>query len=161
MILSFSDRGKLYWTKVHELPQGSRTSKGKAINNVVQLSSGEHVRAMVPVEEFKPESFVVMLTERGTIKKTSLEAFSRPRPSGLIALTIDLEDNLIDAKTSTGKDDIFIVTREGMSIRFDEADVRPMGRAARGVKGVNLGKDDKVIGMEIVAKDSKETILVV
>lgn len=160
-ILSFSDRGKLYWTKVHELPLGSRTSKGKAINNVVQLSSGESVRAILPVEEFKEESFIVMLTERGTIKKTSLEAFSRPRPSGLIALTIDLEDNLIDAKLSKGKDDIFIVTREGMSIRFDEDEVRAMGRAARGVKGVSLAKDDKVIGMEVVAKDSKETILIV
>lgn len=160
-ILSFSDRGKLYWTKVHELPQGSRTSKGKAINNVIQLSSGENVRAILPVEEFKPEHFVVMLTERGTIKKTSLEAFSRPRPSGLIALTIDLDDNLIDAKLSSGKDDIFIVTREGMSIRFDEDDVRAMGRAARGVKGVTLGKDDKVVGMEVVSKDSKETILIV
>jgi DNA gyrase subunit A len=161
MILSFSDRGKLYWTKVHELPQGSRTSKGKAINNVVQLSSGESVRAILPVDEFRQESFVVMLTEKGTIKKTSLEAFSRPRPSGLIALTIDLEDNLIDAKLSSGKDDIFIVTKEGMSIRFDEDDVRAMGRAARGVKGVNLSKDDKVVGLEVVAKDSKETILIV
>jgi DNA gyrase subunit A len=161
MILSFSDRGKLYWTKVHELPVGSRTSKGKAINNVIQLSPGEQVRAILPVEEFKPENYIVMLTEKGTIKKTSLESFSRPRPSGLIALTIDLEDNLIDAKISTGKDDIFIVTKEGMSIRFEEDDVRAMGRAARGVKGVNLGKDDKVIGMEIVSKDSKETILIV
>jgi DNA gyrase subunit A len=161
MLLSFSDRGKLYWTKVHELPLGSRTSKGKAINNVVQLSSGENVRAVLPIEEFKQENYIVMLTEGGTIKKTSLEAFSRPRPSGLIALTIDLEDNLIDAKVSTGKDDIFIVTKEGMSIRFDEDDVRAMGRAARGVKGVTLGKDDKVVGMEIISKDSKETILIV
>jgi DNA gyrase subunit A len=160
-LLSFSDRGKLYWTKVHELPLGSRTSKGKAINNVVQLSSGENVRAVLPIEEFKEENYIVMLTEGGTIKKTSLEAFSRPRPSGLIALTIDLEDNLIDAKVSTGKDDIFIVTKEGMSIRFDEDDVRAMGRAARGVKGVTLGKDDKVVGMEIISKDSKETILIV
>src|SRR4029078_3789199 len=161
MILTFSDRGKLYWTKVHELPMGSRTSKGKAINNVVQLSSGEKVRAILPVEEFKTENYVVMLTEKGTIKKTSLEAFSRPRPSGLIALTIDLEDNLIDAKVSTGKDDIFVVTKEGMSIRFDEDDVRAMGRAARGVKGVNLGKDDRVIGMEVIPKNRKETILIV
>lgn len=161
MILSFTDRGKLYWTKVHELPMGSRTSKGKAINNVIQLSSGENVRAILPVEEFKEDSYIVMLTEKGTIKKTSLESFSRPRPSGLIALTIDLDDNLIDAKVSSGKDDIFIVTKEGMSIRFEEDDVRAMGRAARGVKGVTLGKDDKVIGMEVVAKDSKETILIV
>jgi DNA gyrase subunit A len=160
-ILTFSDRGKLYWTKVHELPLGSRTSKGKAINNVVQLASGENVRAILPVEEFKEDQFVVMLTEAGTIKKTSLEAFSRPRPSGLIALTIELEDNLIEAKLSNGKDDIFIVTKEGMSIRFDEDDVRAMGRAARGVKGVTLGKDDKVVGMEVISKDSKETILIV
>jgi DNA gyrase subunit A len=160
-ILTFSDRGKLYWTKVHELPLGSRTSKGKAINNVVQLASGENVRAILPVEEFKEDQFIVMLTEAGTIKKTSLEAFSRPRPSGLIALTIELEDNLIEAKLSNGKDDIFIVTKEGMSIRFDEDDVRAMGRAARGVKGVTLGKDDKVVGMEVISKDSKETILIV
>lgn len=160
-ILSFSDRGKMYWTKVHELPMGSRTSKGKAINNVVQLSPGESVRAILPVEEFKAENEVVMLTEKGIIKKTSLESFSRPRPSGLIALTIDLDDNLIDAKLSSGKDDIFIVTKEGMSIRFEEDDVRSMGRNARGVKGISLSKDDKVIGMEVVARDSKETILIV
>lgn len=161
MILNFSDRGKLYWLKVHGIPQGSRTSKGKAINNVIQLASGEQVKAMLPIEEFNPERFVVMLTEQGVIKKTSLEAFSNPRPSGLIALTIDLEDNLIDAKVSAGNNDIFIVTKEGMSIRFDESDVRAMGRTARGVKGVTLGKDDKVIGMEVVTKDSKETILIV
>jgi DNA gyrase subunit A len=161
MILNFSDRGKLYWLKVHGIPQGSRTSKGKAINNVIQLSPGENVRAMLPVEEFLADKFVVMLTERGTIKKTGLDQFSRPRPSGLIALTIDLDDNLTDAKVSSGKSDIFIVTKEGMSIRFDESDVRAMGRAARGVKGVTLGKEDKVIGMEIVEKDSKETIMIV
>lgn len=161
MILNFSDRGKLYWLKVHGIPQGSRTSKGKAINNVIQLASGEQVRAMLPIEEFTPDRFVVMLTEQGIIKKTSLDAFSNPRPSGLIALTIDLEDNLVDAKVSTGSNDIFIVTKEGMSIRFDETDVRAMGRTARGVKGVTLGKDDKVIGMEVITKDSKETILIV
>lgn len=161
MILSFTDRGKLYWTKVHELPFGSRTSKGKAINNVIQLSSGESVRAILPIEEFKEENNIVMLTEKGTIKKTSLEQFSRPRPSGLIALTIDLGDNLIDAKNSNGKQDIFIVTKQGMSIRFDEEEVRPMGRAARGVRGINLSDDDKVIGMEIIDKESKETVLMV
>ena len=160
-ILTFSDRGKLYWLKVHAIPAGSRTSKGKAINNVIQLSSGENVRAILPVKEFKTDNFVVMLTEKGIIKKTSLDAFSRPRPSGLIALTIDLDDNLMDTKISTGKDDIFIVTKEGMSIRFDEDDVRAMGRAARGVKGVTLSKDDKVVGMEVVTKDSKETVLIV
>src|SRR5690606_30142881 len=126
-ILNFSDRGKLYWLKSYQLPQGSRTSKGKAINNVIQLSSGENVRAVLPVEEFDPKSYVVLLTEKGIIKKTSLESFSRPRPSGLIALTIELDDNLSDAQLSGGANDILIVTKEGMSIRFDESDVRAMG----------------------------------
>ena len=160
-ILSFTDRGKMYWTKVHELPFGSRTSKGKAINNVIQLSSGESVRAILPIEEFNEQNNIVMLTENGTIKKTSLEQFSRPRPSGLIALTIDLGDNLIDAKISNGKQDIFIVTKQGMSIRFDEEDVRAMGRNARGVRGVTLSEGDKVIGMEVIDKESKETVLMV
>ncbi|MBX3020486.1 MAG: DNA gyrase subunit A [Bdellovibrionales bacterium] len=160
-LLSFSDRGKAYWTKVHELPAGSRTSKGKAINNVLQLSSGEQVRAIVPIEEFKEDQYVVMLTVKGIIKKTSLEQFSRPRPSGIIALTTDIEDNLIGANVSTGKDHIFIVTREGMSIRFPEEDVRPMGRGARGVRGVSLAETDRVVGVEVIAPDSKETILIV
>ena len=160
-LLVFSDRGKLYWLKVHKLPQGSRTAKGKAINNVVSLSQGEAVRAILPVEEFNEKNYVVMLTEKGIIKKTSLDAFSRPRPSGIIALTTDLDDTLIDSKISQGANDIVIVTREGMSIRFDENDVRGMGRTARGVKGITLGKDDKVVGMEVVNKDSKETILIV
>lgn len=160
-LLVFSDRGKLYWLKVHKLPQGSRTAKGRAINNVVSLSQGEAVRAILPVEEFNEKNFVVMLTEKGIIKKTSLDAFSRPRPSGIIALTTDLDDALIDSKISQGANDIVIVTKEGMSIRFDENDVRGMGRTARGVKGITLGKDDKVVGMEIVDKNSKETILIV
>jgi DNA gyrase subunit A len=159
-LLVFSDRGKLYWLKVHRLPQGSRTSKGKAINNVVNLANGEMVRAILPISDFNKANYVFMLTEKGIVKKTSLEEFSRPRPSGIIALTTDLDDNLIDVKVSSGTDDIFVVTKEGMSIRFDEADVRPMGRAARGVKGITLGKDDKVIGIEIVTKDSKETVLI-
>jgi DNA gyrase subunit A len=160
-LLVFSDRGKLYWLKVHRLPLGSRTSKGKAINNVVNLSPGEQVRAILPVAEFTENSFVVMLTENGIIKKTSLSAFSRPRPSGIIALTTDLDDIVIETKISTGSNDIFIVTKEGMSIRFDESDVRAMGRSARGVKGITLGKEDKVIGAEVIEKAAKETILIV
>ncbi|MBK7845288.1 MAG: DNA gyrase subunit A [Bdellovibrionales bacterium] len=160
-LLVFSDRGKLYWLKVHRLPLGSRTSKGKAINNVVNLSPGEQVRAILPVAEFAENSFVVMLTENGIIKKTSLSAFSRPRPSGIIALTTDLDDIVIETKISTGSNDIFIVTKEGMSIRFDESDVRAMGRSARGVKGITLGKEDKVIGAEVIEKAAQETILIV
>lgn len=160
-ILNFTDRGKLYWLKSYQLPQGSRTSKGRAINNVIQLSSGESVRAVLPVEEFNPKCYVMLITEKGTVKKTSLEAFSRPRPSGLIALTIDLEDNLSDAQITNGSNDVLIVTKEGMSIRFDESDVRPMGRNARGVKGVTLAKEDKVVGMAVVDKSSDETLLIV
>lgn len=160
-LLVFSDRGKLYWLKVHRLPLGSRTSKGKAVTNVVNLSAGEKVRAILPVEDFDESSYVVMLTENGIIKKTSLSAFSRPRPSGIIALTTDLDDNVIETKISSGRSDIFIVTKEGMSIRFDEADVRGMGRSARGVKGITLGKEDRVIGMEVIDKSASETVLIV
>lgn len=160
-LLTFSDRGKLYWTKVYQVPQGTRTSKGKSAANVVQLASGESVRAILPVNEYSQDAYVVMLTEKGIIKKTSLEAFSRPRPSGLIALTTDLDDKLMDAKISHSGSDIFIVTKEGMSIRFSEGDVRGMGRSARGVKGVTLGKDDQVIGMEIIPKDCNDCILIV
>ncbi len=160
-LLVFTDKGKLFWVKVHKLPLGSRTAKGKAIANVVSLAPKEKVQAVLPVDEFLSEKYIVMLTEKGIIKKTGLDAFSHPRPSGIIALTTDLDDQMIDAKISNGKSDIFIATREGMSIRFDEGDVRPMGRSARGVKGVTLGKADAVIGLEIFDKKSNATVLMV
>ncbi len=160
-LLVFTDKGKVYWTKVHRLPQGSRTSKGKAIANVLNLGAGEKVMAVLPVEEFVESKFVVMLTKKGIIKKTSLDAFSNQRQAGIIALTTDLDDNVISAKMSDGQSDIFIATKEGMSIRFNEDDVRAMGRTARGVKGITLSKDDIVIGMEVIQKDSKDTILIV
>ncbi len=161
-LLVFTDKGKVYWLKVHRLPQGNRTSKGRAINNVVSLSKGENVKVIIPVEQFTADRHVVMITKNGVIKKTSLEDFSNPRPSGIIALTIDLEDELVGAKISSGKDDIFIATREGMSIRFDEGDVRSMGRSARGVKGITLSKEDSVIGMDVVPKTGTQgTILMV
>ncbi|MES2962743.1 MAG: DNA gyrase subunit A [Bdellovibrionota bacterium] len=160
-LLFFTDKGKLFWVKVHRLPQGSRTAKGKAINNVISLASGEKVQAILPIDNYDADKFVVMLTEKGIIKKTSLEAFSNPRPSGIIALTTDLDDKVIDCKISNGKSDIFIATSEGMSIRFDEGDVRGMGRSARGVKGVTLGKEDAVVGLEVLDKASKATILMV
>ncbi len=161
MLLFFTNKGKLFWVKVHRLPQGNRTSKGKAIANVLSLSATEKVRAILQVDQFDENRFVVMLTEKGIIKKTGLDAFSNPRPSGIIALTTDLDDNVIDAKLSNGKCDVFVATKDGMSIRFDEGDVRAMGRSARGVKGVTLGKDDIVVGMEIIDKSTKATILMV
>ena len=160
-LLVFTDKGKVYWTKVHRLPMGSRTSKGKAIANVLNLANNERVMAVLPVEEFTESKFVVMLTKKGVIKKTSLDAFSNQRQAGIIALTTDLDDNVIDAKISDGQSDIFIATKEGMSIRFNEDDVRAMGRSARGVKGITLSKEDIVIGMEIIQKDSKDSILIV
>lgn len=161
MLLVFTDKGKVYWCKVHRLPLGNRTSKGKAIANVVQLSNNEKVCSILPVEEFSENRFVVMLTEKGIIKKTSLDAFNNPRSAGIIALTTDLEDSVVDCKISDGNSDIFIATREGMSIRFNESDVRAMGRSARGVKGMTLAKDDTIMGMEVLEKGSKDTILMV
>ncbi len=160
-LLVFTDKGKLYWVKVHKLPLGNRTSKGKAIANVVQLSNNEKVQAILPVEDYAENRYVVMLTQKGIIKKTALDAFSNVRQAGIIALTTDLEDSMIEAKISDGTSDIFIATKEGMSIRFNEDDVRPMGRSARGVKGITLGKSDDVIGMEVISKDSKDTLLMV
>ncbi len=161
MLLVFTDKGKVYWCKVHKLPLGSRISKGKAIANVVNLAAGEKVRAILPVNEFVENKSVVMLTEKGIIKKTSLDAFANPRQAGIIALTTDLEDQVVSAKMSDGQSDIFIATKEGMSIRFNEDDVRVMGRSARGVKGITLSKDDLVVAMEILEKGTPDTILMV
>jgi DNA gyrase subunit A len=161
MLLVFTDKGKVYWCKVHKLPLGSRTSKGKSLANVVQLSNGENVRSILPVNEFSENKYVVMLTEKGIIKKTSLDAFANPRTAGIIALTTDLDDGVIDVKISDGQSDIFIATKEGMSIRFNEEDVRGMGRTARGVKAITLAKDDAVVAMEVLEKNTKDTILMV
>jgi DNA gyrase subunit A len=161
MLLVFTDKGRVYWCKVHKLPAGTRTSKGKAIANVVQLLPNEKVRAILPIDKFEENKYIVMLTERGIIKKTSLDSFANPRTAGVIALTTDLEDAIIDCKISDGTSDIFIATKEGMSIRFNEGDVRGMGRTARGVKAMTLAKDDIVIGMEVFEKGNKDTILMV
>ena len=160
-LLVFTDKGKLFWVKVHKLPLGGRASKGKSIANVVNLTPNEKVKTILPVEEFTESMFVVMITQHGVIKKTPLEAFSNPRQAGIIALTTDLEDNVVEAKLSDGQSDIFVATKDGMSIRFDEGDVRPMGRSARGVRGISLGKNDLVVSMEVVKKDTTDTLLMV
>jgi DNA gyrase subunit A len=160
-LLCFSDKGKIHWVKVHSLPLASRAAKGKAIANVLNLANNEKIKAILPVKEFVDGKYVVMVTKKGIIKKTDLSLFSNIRAGGIIALTTDLDDELIDAKVSDGKSDIFLSTADGMSIRFDEEDVRPMGRTARGVKGINLSKDDQVVGLEIFNKDNKGTVLAV
>ncbi len=158
-LLVFTDKGKVYWTKVHKLPLGSRTSKGKAVVNVIDINK-ETVQAVLPVTEFQDDKFVVMITKNGIIKKTPLSAFARPRPSGIIALTTDLEDELLQAKISDGKCNFLAVTENGQSIRFDEGDVRAMGRTARGVKAITLAKGDHVVGLEVLPKDSKLDLLI-
>lgn len=160
-LLVFTDKGKVYWCKVHRLPLGSRISKGKSLANVVNLTAGEKVKAILPIDVFSENQYVVMITQKGIIKKTSLDAFSNPRQAGIIALTTDLEDQVVAAKISDGQSDIFIATKEGMSIRFNEEDVRGMGRSARGVKGVTLSKDDSVVDMIVLEKNTKDTILMV
>lgn len=161
MLLIFSDKGKVYWAKVHKLPLSSRSGKGRSIANVVQMSQDEKVKAVLPITSFSGEKSVVMVTEQGIIKKTQLDAFSNPRTAGIVALTTDLNDSVVDCKLSDGKSDIFLATQEGMSIRFNESDVREMGRNARGVKGITLGRNDKVVAMEVLERQTDQTLMVV
>ncbi len=158
-ILLFTDQGKCHWLKVYEIPEGGRATRGRSITNLVQLDKSDSIRAYVSVREFDPNRFVVMVTENGLIKKTRLDAFSNPRKTGIIAINLNKGDRLIDAKISDGSDDILIGTREGMAIRFNEIEVRDMGRNATGVKAITLVKGDRVVGM--VVSKRKATILVV
>ncbi|MBF0216652.1 MAG: DNA gyrase subunit A [Candidatus Omnitrophica bacterium] len=158
-MLVFTSEGKLHWIKVHELPQAGRRTKGKPIVNLLGMQAGEMVTTVVPVREFKEGAFVVMATEQGKIKKTDLTAFSNPRKGGIIAITLEKGDNLIGALLSEGNDEICLATRAGKSIRFNEQDIRSMGRGAQGVRGISLKKQDKVVGMVKVEKEG--TILTV
>lgn len=160
-LMVYSDKGKLYWLKAYKVPKGSRTSKGRSINNIVQFTQGEMVNAILPVEIYEDGHFVVTVSEKGIIKKTDLTAFANPRPSGIIAVKVDLDDKIVSTRQTQGKNDIIIVTKNGMSIRFDEGDARPMGRSARGVKGITLGKNDEVIGAEVIEPNDKDTILII
>jgi len=159
-LLIFTDKGKVFWLKVHRLPIGNRTSKGKYISNVLRLGENEKVQAILPVQKFEDDKYVMFSTQQGIVKKTPLSAFSNPRETGIIALTIDINDRLIGAKLTNGKNDIFLATKEGMSIRFSEDDVRPMGRAARGVKGINISGGDEVVSMEVLENESNKSILI-
>ncbi|MDI9570566.1 MAG: DNA gyrase subunit A [Pseudomonadota bacterium] len=153
-ILIFSSFGKVYWLKVYQIPQAGRAARGKAIVNLISLAAGERVAAILPVKEFSEERNVVMVTRQGVIKKTNLAAFSNPRSTGIIAIGIDSGDELIDVQLTLGDQDIFLGTHQGKAIRFHEADVREMGRGARGVRGISLDEGDAVVGMEIPAEGS-------
>jgi DNA gyrase subunit A len=153
-ILFFTNQGKAYWVKVHEIPQASRAAKGKAIINLIQISQGESISAFAPVREFKEGHYLVMATKNGIIKKTDLSSFSNPRKGGIMAITIDKADELIGVQMTDGNNEIVLASREGKAIRFKEKEVRDMGRSARGVKGIKLSKKDQIIGMEVADKDA-------
>jgi DNA gyrase subunit A len=152
-IMIFSDRGRAYWLKVHEIPDVGPGGKGKAIVNLVSMEEGEKIAAVLAIREFpeqEGQQFVVMGTRKGVVKKMDLSLFSNPRPSGIIAMGIDEGDAVIAATLSDGKSQVFLGTSNGMAIRFDEGDVRSMGRTAFGVRGITLRDDDEVVTMEVV-----------
>jgi DNA gyrase subunit A len=153
-ILFFTNKGRVHWVKVYDIPQASRQSRGKAIANLIQLEQGEAISAYIPVREFKEGRYLVMATKQGTIKKTALNAFANPRKGGIIGITIEKDDELIGVELTDGHKELFLATMEGKAIRFPEEHVRDMGRAARGVRGINLGKKDVLIAMEVVEKDA-------
>ena len=149
-IMIFSDRGRAYWLKVHEIPDVGPDGRGKAIANLVSMEEGERIAALLAVKEFEEDKFIVMGTRSGVIKKTELSAFSNPRAGGIIAMGVEEGDAVIAANVSDGKGEIFIGTRDGMAIRFPEADVRSMGRTAYGVRGISLRDGDAVVAMEVL-----------
>ena len=164
-MLFFTEKGRCYWLKVYNIPEGSRASKGRAIQNVIQIEPDDKVRAYINVrrlddEEFVNNNYIVMCTKDGTIKKTKLEAYSRPRQNGVNAIVIREGDELIEAKLTSGEAEIMIAAREGKAIRFNENTVRPIGRVGAGVRGIALDEGDEVVGMICVEPESKQDVLV-
>jgi DNA gyrase subunit A len=158
-MLFFTDKGIVHWLKVHEIPEAGRTSKGRPIINLLTLGSGEKISAFVPVRQFKEGEYLVMATKNGTIKKTALNAYSNPRKGGIIGITLEKDDGLIEVQRTDGNAELLLATREGKAIRFKESQVRDMGRGAKGVRGINLGKKDELIAMEVAKAD--QTVLTV
>mgnify|MGYP003312343016 CR=1 FL=1 len=159
-ILFFTDKGKCYWVKVYDIPEGGRAAKGRAIVNLIGCEPDEKVSAFISVKEFNDDHFVVMATEKGIVKKTKLSAYSNPRKKGIYAVEIREGDKLIEARVSTGDNDILLGTRNGKSIRFSEEQIRPSGRKTMGVKGITLSsKDDRLVGMLLIKREGT-TVLV-
>jgi DNA gyrase subunit A len=157
-LLCFSDRGRLYWLKVYEVPAGSRSSRGRPIVNMFPLEEGEKITAVVPVKEFDENHFVFMATSKGTVKKTPLAEFSRPRPSGIIAVGLEEGDYLVGTALTDGKYDVMLLSSDGKGVRFEEGDVRPMGRQATGVRGMRLAQGQRVVCM-LAANDESRSVL--
>ena len=160
-ILFFSNKGKLYKLRGYEIPEASRTAKGTAIVNLLRLDGGEKISAVIPIRQFGEESYLLMCTKNGLIKKTSLSEYSSNKKTGLLAITLKDDDELIDVRLTNGEDNIVMVTKKGMCITFDEKDVRPMGRTAQGVMGIRIDNDDNVIGMESILNNKNVTLLTI
>ena len=164
-MLFFTEKGRCFWLKVYEIPEGTRSSKGRAIQNVIQIEPDDKVRAYINVKsladaEYVNSNFIIMCTKDGTIKKTRLEAYSRPRQNGVNAIVIREGDQLIEAKLTSGNAEVMIAAREGKAIRFNESTVRPIGRVGAGVRGISIEENDEVVGMICVEPDSKQDVLV-
>lgn len=165
-MLFFTEKGQCYWLRVFEIPEGSKTSKGRAIQNLISIEQDDKIRAYIRThdlmdEDYVNENYIVMVTKKGQIKKTVLEAYSRPRVNGIRAISIKEGDELLEAKLTNGKSQIMIAAKNGKAIRFDEELVRPMGRTAAGVRGINISDQDEVVGMVVVSDVENDTILVV
>ena len=160
IILCFSDRGRMYWLKVWEVPQGSRTSRGKPIVNMFPLVEGEKITVILPIKAFQADQYVFMATSLGTVKKTRLSDFSNPRKAGIIAVDLNESDFLVGAAITDGQHDVMLFSDAGKAVRFDENDVRPMGRTARGVRGMNLGEGQQVIAMLVAPAEAVGTDLI-
>ena len=165
-LLIFTEKGKCYWMRVFEIPEGTKTSKGRAIQNLISIEPDDNVKAYICVkdltdEEYINNNFIIMCSKKGVIKKTSLEAYSRPRANGINAITIRAGDQLLEAKLTNGSDEIMMAINSGRAIRFNESKVRPMGRNAAGVRGITLPEDGEVVGMITVRDPKEETVLVV
>jgi DNA gyrase subunit A len=164
-MMFFTEMGRCYWLKVYQIPEGTRASKGRAIQNVIQIDPGDKVRAYINVKNLNDKDFVennylVMCTKRGIVKKTTLEAYSRPRTNGVNAIVIREGDQLLEVKLTSGNAEVMIATREGRAIRFNESTVRPMGRISSGVRAISIEDDNEVVGMIAIEPESKEDVLV-
>ncbi|MBQ6992854.1 MAG: DNA gyrase subunit A [Clostridia bacterium] len=160
-ILFFSNKGKLYRLRGFEIPEAGRTAKGTAIVNLLSLDSGEKISTIIPIQNFAEGKYLLFATRNGNIKKTSLVEYNSARKTGLLAINLKEDDEVIDVRLTDGEDNIVLVTRQGLAITFDEKDVRPMGRTSQGVIGIRLNKDDYVVGMESIVRGSKETLLAI
>ncbi|NIT55491.1 MAG: DNA gyrase subunit A, partial [Aliifodinibius sp.] len=165
-ILFFTEKGQCYWLKVYEIPEGSRTARGRAIVNLIDIDKDDSIKTFVPVktlddEEYINNNYIIMATKEGKVKKTTLEAYSRPRRDGIIAININDDDSLLEAALTNGESNIILANRKGRAIRFHEDEVRDMGRNTSGVKGMDLGSDNELVDMVVIKNTHGATVLAI